>query len=234
MKMSLKYEHCRNKKKKHEKCKKRARRNSSGVHALKVDQLRGNVYVFVYFRDYPEHAFTLNLNNELSQIYLQALIDLTNEGTGWGLCEFKNEDCYRRGRRLVGQHHQLCRTQVWHEGDDIDWLGWNRSKPKGRYLWHQGIQIGAFQGLVQPLGYKNLPLTKGEEKVIREEYRFRGYSVAKLADHWNVSESHIRKVLRGDKPPVPPSKDSINKGVSEAQPPIPSRVVLQSRGYGHD
>ena len=206
---------------------------------MKINEpaLSGSKQLLLYFGDHPEKAFTLNLNKEVDQTYLRALIDLVNEETGWGLCEFKNQESYRKGRRIVGQHHKLCRTQVWDEESDDDWWGWtdaDHPKPKGRYLWHQGIEIGKFQGLVQPLGYKNLPLSKGEEKAIREEYQYRHYSVAKLADDWDVSESHIRKVLKGDKPPVCPSKDSTNKGIFESQPPVPGRVVLEDRGYAHE
>ena len=183
----------------------------------KEPALSGSKQLLLYFGDHPEKAFTLNLNKEVDQTYLRALIDLVNEETGWGLCEFKNQESYRKGKRLTGQHRQL-----------------RRSGKRDACGYRFGIQIGKFQGLVQPLGYKNLPLSKGEEKTIREEYRYRDYSVAKLADDWDVSESHIRKVLKGDKPPVCPSKDSTNKGIFEPKPPVPGRVVPESRGYAYE
>ena len=200
----------------------------------KYKKMRGRVWILTYYRDFPDSATSLNLNKEVDRDYLEALVELVNEADReWGICQFKNEDCYRKGRRLVGQHRQLCRTQVWRKETDVELLNWNHfddQKPKRRWDYHSGIPIGVFQRLVQPLGYNSLPLSKREEKAIREEYQYRHYSVAKLADDWDVSESHIRKVLKGDKPSVLPSKESINIGVLEGQPPVPGRVVPKARG----
>jgi hypothetical protein len=180
----------------------------------KYNKMRGRAWILTYYRDSPDSATLLNLNKEVDRDYLKALVELVNEADReWGLCEFKNEDCYRKGRRLVGQHRQL-----------------RRSGKKDVCGYSTGIPIGKFQRLVQPLGYKNLPLTKGEEKSIREEHKFRDYSVAKLADDWDVSESHIWKVLKRDKPSVLPSKESINIGTFKGQPPVPGRVVPKARG----
>jgi hypothetical protein len=96
----------------------------------------------------------------------------------------------------------------------------------------KGIHIGKFQKLVQALGYEPLPLTESQKKAIREEHKFLAYSVPKLANDWDVSESHIREVLKGDKPPVSPSQKPTNIGVSEPKPPAPSRVVPQAHGSG--
>lgn len=68
---------------------------------------------------------------------------------------------------------------------------------KGRRLAGQRIRIGKFQGLVEPLGYQRLPLTKKAAQRIRSDHHDRGYPVAKLADDWDVSESHIRTILKG-------------------------------------
>ena len=180
----------------------------------KYKKMRGRVLILTYYRDFPDSATSLNLNKEVDRTYFQALVEFLNEDDmGWGLCEFKNEDCYRKGRRLVGQHRQL-----------------RRSGKKDDCGYPTGIPIGKFQRLVQPLGYNSLPLTKGEEKSIREEHKFRDYSVAKLADDWDVSESHIWKVLKGHKPSVLPSKESLNIGVFKGQPPVPGRVVPKARG----
>jgi len=180
----------------------------------KYKKMRGRAWILIYYRDFPDSATLLNLNKEVDRDYLKALVELVNEADReWGLCEFKNEDCYRKGRRLVGQHHKLRRSGKRDEGG-----------------YPTGIPIGKFQRLVQPLGYNSLPLTKGEEKSIREEHKFRDYSVAKLADDWDVSESHIWKVLKGDKPSVLPSKESINIGTFKGQPPVPGRVVPKARG----
>ena len=73
---------------------------------------------------------------------------------------------------------------------------------KGRRLTGQKVRIGKFQGLVEPLGYQPLPLPESAKKAIRREYRDRHYSVAKLADDWDVSASHIRQILKKDKPRV--------------------------------
>ena len=167
----------------------------------KYKKMRGRVWILTYYRDFPDSATALNLNKEVDRDYLKALVELVNEADReWGICQFKNEDCYRKGRRLIGQHRQLCRTQVWRKETDAELMNWNHfddQKPKRRRDYHSGIPIGVFKRLVQPLGYNSLPLSKREEKAIREEYQYRHYSVAKLADDWDVSESHIRKVLKG-------------------------------------
>ena len=92
------------------------------------------------------------------------------------------------------------------------------------------IQIGRFQGLVEPLGYQQLPLPASTYKRIRRE-RQNGHSVTALAENWDVSESHIWKILKGDKPPVSPSADPIKQVFSEGEPPVPCRVGAGRGGY---
>ena len=124
----------------------------------------------------------------------------------WGrysVCQFKDTTAYNKGRRLVGQHK------------------------KG-----MTVQIGRFQGLVEPLGYQQLPLPASTYKRIRHERDVLGYSVTALAENWDVSESHIWKILKGDKPPVSPSADPIKQVFSEGEPPAPSRVGAGPGGYG--
>jgi len=118
------------------------------------------------------------------------------------VCQFKNSTAYNKGRRLVGQHN------------------------KGVV-----IRIGRFQGSVEPLGYQPLPLSESVKESIRTEYRIKNYSISKLSDDWDVSVSHIREILKGDKPPVPPSVDPIKQVFSEGEPPVPSRVGAGRRGY---
>ena len=119
------------------------------------------------------------------------------------VCQFKDTTAYNKGRRLVGQHK------------------------KG-----MAIQIGRFQGLVEPLGYQQLPLPASTHKRIRHERDVLGYSVTALAENWDVSESHIWKILKGDKPPVSPSADPIKQVFSEGEPPVPCRVGAGRGGYG--
>ena len=120
----------------------------------------------------------------------------------YSVCQFKNTTAYNKGRRLVGQHN------------------------KGVV-----IRIGRFQGLVEPLGYQPLPLSESAEEAIRTEHRFENVSVSKLSDDWDVSESHIREILKGDKPPVSHSADPIKQVFSEGEPPVPSRVGAGRGGY---
>ena len=175
---------------------------------------RGLFWVLIFRGDYPTRALELNLNQEGERNYLEELIAFIKEDeTGWGIAQFRDKDCYRKGRRLVGQSNKRIQDGY------VDVCGY----PKG-------IRIGKFQKLVQALGYEPLPLTESQKKAIREEHKFLAYSVPKLANDWDVSESHIWAVLKGDKPPVSPSQKPINIGVSELKPPAPSRVVPQAQG----
>jgi len=185
---------------------------------IKMPKKRGPFWILIFRGDYPTRAVELNLNRESDRDYLEEFIEFIKEDeTGWGIAQFRDEDCYRKGRRLVGQSSQLIRSGC------VDACGY----PKG-------IRIGRFQKLVQFLGYEALPLTEGQKKAIREERQFLGNSVPKLANDWDVSESHIRAVLKEDKPPVSPSQKPINIGVSELKPPAPSRVVPQAQGLAHE
>ena len=186
--------------------------------SITMPKKRGLFWVLIFRGDYPTRALELNLNKEGDRNYLEELITfMRQDETGWGIAQFRDEDCYRKGRRLVGQSNKLIQEGY------VDVCGY----PKG-------IRIGKFQKLVQALGYEPLPLTEGQKKAIREEHKFLAYSVAKLADDWDVSESHIYKVLKGDKPPVSPSNESINKGVLEPQPPPPGRVVPEAQGLAYE
>ena len=92
----------------------------------KYKKMRGRVWILTYYRDFPDSATALNLNKEVDRDYLKALVELVNEADReWGICQFKNEDCYRKGRRLIGQHRQLCRTQVWRKETDAELMNWN-------------------------------------------------------------------------------------------------------------
>ena len=183
---------------------------------IKMPKTKGPFWIFTFYRDFPDEAKALKLNKESDRVYLEALIEFMKEDdTGWGIAQFRDEDCYQKGRRLVGQHRQLRRSGL------RDTCGYRI-----------GIQIGQFQKLVQILGYQALPLTAGQKMSIRKERKFLCYSIPKLADDWDVSESHIREVLKGDKPPVSPSQKPTNIGVSEPKPPAPSRVVPQAHGSG--
>lgn len=171
------------------------------------------LYILIYQGDWPDEAIRLNLAKESDLEYLQALIELTDESE-WKICQFKNKEAYNRGRRLVGQHWQLFKS-----GED-DGFGY-----------HVGIRIGKFQGLVEPLGYRRLPLSEGAKESILQEHRS-GHSVAKIADDWDVSESHIRAVITKHKPSVSPLKKPINRGSFEGKPPSPSRVAKVRGGWG--
>ena len=164
------------------------------------------LYILIIQGDWPHKAIRLNLSKEFDLEYLQALIELTDESE-WKICQFINKEAYNKGRRLVGQHCQLFKS-----GED-DGFGY-----------HVGIRIGNFQGLVEPLGYRRLPLSEGAKASILQEHRS-GHSVAKMADDWDVSESHIRAVITKHKPSVSPLKKPTNKGISGPQPLPPSRVA---------
>ena len=118
------------------------------------------------------------------------------------VCQFKDKTAYNKDRRMVKLHNK---------GVDI--------------------RIGRFQGLVESLGYQPLPLSESAKEAIRTEHRLENVSVSKLSDDWDVSESHIREILKGDKPPVSPSADPIKQVFSEGEPPIPSRVGAGRGGY---
>ena len=183
---------------------------------IKMPKTKGPFWIFTFYRDFPDEAKALKLNKESDRVYLEALIEFMKEDdTGWGIAQFRDEDCYQKGRRLVGQHRQLRRSGL------RDTCGYRI-----------GMQIGQFQKLVQILGYQALPLTAGQKMSIRKERKFLRSSIAKLADDWDVSESHIWEVLKVDKPPVSPSQKPTNIGVSEPKPPAPSRVVPQAHGSG--
>ena len=118
------------------------------------------------------------------------------------VCQFKDKESYIKGKRLFGQHKSGL-----------------------------SIRIGKFQRLVEPLGYQRLPLPSAAKKIIRRDFRLLGLSVTKLAGDWDVSESHIRSILNKDKPPVSSSGDPRKQVFLEGQPPVPSRVVAEGRGY---
>ena len=118
------------------------------------------------------------------------------------VCQFRNQAAYQKGRRLVGQHR------------------------KG-----QAIPIGRFRLLVKPFGYESQPLSKPAKEAIRAEHQLPNASVKKLADDWDVSESHIRSIIGTDKPPVRPSEARRNKGVFKGQPPLSNRDTQDLRGH---
>ncbi len=168
----------------------------------------GSIRVLVIEGDYPLEILKLDCRCSWDTRVLEYL------ESRYVVCQFKDQDSYTKGKRLVGQHRKLVQSGV-------------RNKHGERI----GIQIGKFQGLVEPLFYQQLPLSKSARKAIRQEHR-QNYSVAKLANDWDVSESHIRQILKGDKPPVSPSGDPIKQAFSEGQPPAPCRVVAGRGGYG--
>ena len=172
---------------------------------------KGLIWVLVIEGDYPLEILKLDCRCGWDTMVLEYL------ESRYVVCQFKDRDSYNKGKRLVGQHRKLVQNGV-----------------RNKYGQHIGIQIGKFQGLVEPLFYQQSPLSKSARKTIRQEHRHENYSVAKLATDWDVSESHIRQILKGDKPPVSPSKKSINIDVFEPKPPPSSRVVLHRRGYGHE
>ena len=168
-----------------------------------------NSDVFKLIRELPRLVRVLAFEGDhpvcAEQFDLERAIDRLRFGYlchQYCVCQFKNDTAYNKGRRLVGQHH------------------------KG-----QPIRIGRFQGLVQPLGYQRLPLSKSVKESIRTEHRLENVSVSKLSDDWDVSESHIREILKGDKPPVSPSTDPIKQVFSEAEPPVPCRIGAGRGGY---
>ena len=164
------------------------------------------LYILIYQGDWPDEAIRFNLSKESDLEHLQALIELTDESE-WKICQFKNKEAYNRGPRLVGQHRQLF-----------------KSKEDDGFGYHGGIRIGKFQGLVEPLGYRRLPLSQGAKESIFQDHQS-GHSVTKMADDWDVSESHIRAVITKHKPSVSPLKKPINRGSFEGKPPSPSRVA---------
>ena len=172
-----------------------------------------NLYILIIRDDWPYRAFCLNLSQELDLIYLQSLIELADQ-PGWAICQFKNKKAYNKGRRMVGQHLKL-------------WLSGQRDGFGHRV----GIRSGKFQGLVEPLGYRRLPLSDEAKVAILQDYRS-GLSVTKIADDWDVSESYIRGVIKKDKLPVSPLKKTINKGISESKPPPIGRVARVKGGSG--
>ena len=168
---------------------------------------KGLIWVLVIEGDYPLEILKLDCRCSWDTMVLKYL------ESRYVVCQFKDRDSYKKGKRLVGQHRKLVQSGV-----------------RDKYGERIGIQIGKFQGLVEPLFYQQLPLSKSARKTIRQEHG-QNYSVAKLATDWDVSESHIRQILKGDKPSVSPSGDPINQGFSEGQPPVPCRVVAGRGGY---
>ena len=189
-------------------------KNISFDRRVRFDDLPRTLFVFIFDRDWPHKAVELNLSRESDLQYLVALIELVNDPDepGWGICQFKNRAAYNKGRRMVGLHREL-----------------RRSRRKDTYGNLTGVRIGRFQGLVEPLGYRKTPLSEVDQKRVRLEYQ-QGSSIKKLVDDWDVSETYIRGILKKDKPPVSPSKKSINIDVFEPEPPPCSRVVCVSRG----
>lgn len=182
---------------------------------IKMPKKKGLFWILIFKGDYPIEAKELNLNKKEDRKYLEDKIEFIKRNTqGWGIAQFRDYKCYQKGRRLVGQHWQLRR---------------DRNEDALNY-YPGGIQIGVFQKLVQLLGYERGPLTEYEKDAIRRDYKYRGCRVLKLADDWDVSESYVRTILKGDKPPVLTRNDSINTGVSEVQPPGGGRVVLRCHG----
>ena len=168
---------------------------------------KGLIWVLVIEGDYPQEILKLDCRCGWDTMVLEYL------ESRYVVCQFKDRDSYKKGKRLVGQHRKLVQSGV-----------------RDKYGERIGIQIGKFQGLVEPLFYQQLPLSKSARKAIRQEHR-QNYSVAKLATDWDVSESHIRQILKGDKPPVSPSGDPIKQAFSEGQPPVSCRVVAGRGGY---
>ena len=164
---------------------------------------KGLIWVLVIEGDYPQEILKLDCRCGWDTMVLKYL------ESRYVVCQFKDRNSYNKGKRLVRQHQKLVQSG---EGN--------------------GIKIGKFQGLVEPLFYQQLPLSKSARKTIWQEHRHRNYSVAKLANDWDVSESHIRQILKKEKPPVWPSGGPMKQGFSEGQPPVPCRVVAGRGGYG--
>ena len=168
------------------------------------------VHIFAFDGDYPRQALRLDLAYRIDRMILKYLWDR------YSVCQFKNTTAHNKGRRMVGLHKGLCKSR--------------RRDTYGNLI---GVRIGRFQGLVEPLGYRKTPLSEVDQKRVRLEYQ-QGSSIKKLVDDWDVSETYIRGILKGDKPPVSPSKKTINKGIFVPEPPPCSRVVLHSRGYVYE
>jgi hypothetical protein len=172
-----------------------------------IRELPRIVHIFAFDGDYPRQALRLDLAYRIDRLILEYLWDR------YSVCQFKNTVAYNKGRRLVGQHNKGRRLVGQHNKGVV-------------------IRIGRFQGLVEPLGYQPLPLSESVKESIRTEYRIKNYSVSKLSDDWDVSVSHIREILKGDKPPVSPSADPVKQVFSEGEPPVPCRVGAGRGGYG--
>ena len=177
---------------------------------FKSSSSKNNSDVFKLIRELPRvlHilAFDGDYPREVLRLDLAYKVDrliLEYLRNRYSVCQFKDTTTYNKGRRLVGQHKS-----------------------------GQRVRIGRFQGLVQPLGYQRLPLSKSVKESIRTEHRLENVSVSKLSDDWDVSESHIREILKGDKPPVSPSADPIKQVFYEGEPPVPCRVGAGRGGYG--
>ena len=168
------------------------------------------VHIFAFDGDYPRQALRLDLAYRIDRMILKYSWDR------YSVCQFKNRAAYNKGRRMVGLHKGLCKSR--------------RRDTYGNLI---GVRIAKFQGLVEPLGYRKTPLSEVDQKRVRLEYQ-QGSSIKKLVDDWDVSETYIRGILKGDKPSVSPSKKTINKGIFVPEPPPSSRVVLQSRGYVYE
>jgi len=182
---------------------------------IKMPKKRGLCWILVFRGDYPFQAQELNLHKPSDREYLEDLIEFVRrDSKGWGIAQFRDYKCYQKGCRLIGQHWQLKRDGAT---DPLVYY-------KG------GILIGKFQKLVKQLGYEREPLSESQKTAIREEHKFSGYRVTKLAEDWDVSESHIRTILKGDNTPVYPSKPSTKIGTSDVEPPGPGRVVLRCHG----
>ena len=163
---------------------------------------KGLFWILIIENDYPIETLPLDCRYCWDTMVLEYL------ESRYVVCQFKDRNSYNKGKRLVEQHRKLVQSG---EGN--------------------GIEIGKFQGLVEPLFYQQLPLSKSAKKTILQEHRHRNYSVAKLANDWDVSESHIRQILKKEKPSVWPSGDPIKQGFSEGQPPVPCRAVAGRGGY---
>ena len=169
---------------------------------------RGLFWILTINGDYPESAMPLDLRYRWDNYVLKYLQER------YTVCQFKNKTSYSKGRRLVGLHKKYRRERtVDKNGEPVV------------------VQIGKFQGLVEPLGYERLPLPEAAKKTIRWEHQRLNYSVQKLATDWDVSESHILKILKKEKPPVSSSGDRIKQGFFDAQPPRSNALVPDRGGY---
>ena len=157
---------------------------------------KGLIWILTINGDHPQDAMPIDLRYRWDQKIFAYLKKY------YVVCQFRDREAYRKGKRLVGQHRS-----------------------------GQSIPIGRFRSLVKPLGYESQPLTQSTKATIREEYRRRNVSVHKLAEDWDVSESHIRSIIGTDKPPVRPSEARRNKGVFKGQPPLSNRDTQDLRGF---